>query len=370
MKLYSPIGEANSMNIQILDLPNSLWLQILEKIDCDFYHLPEYLAIEANRLDAIPEAFLATDDDKIFFVPYLMRQCDRKLLPNSSTKPVFDVISPYGYPGFLYNQAASSDPDFLELVADELKSWFAKKDICSAFFRLHPILNQDILNIFSADTFDFTDNGETVAVDLRQSEAQIWSNTRSSCKHRINQCKRRGLAAKIVDSQQYLPEFMEIYQETMDRLAAKQSYYFETEYYRNLFRLNNKAHLSIVEFEGETICSGLFLEHKGIVQYHLSGTKNDFLRLTPMTLLLHFIRLWAKERGNSYFHLGGGLGGGKDGLYNFKAGFSKLRYKFFTLRLVSDRQNYDRLVDYRAKSLNTQPQQLLDSGFFPAYRFS
>jgi Acetyltransferase (GNAT) domain len=357
------------MNIQILDIFNPLWSQILEKLDGDFYHLPKYLSIEAKRIGAIPEAFLAVDGEKIFFVPYLLRQCDESILPSAIANKFFDVISPYGYPGFLYDREAANDPSFLKAIADELISVFASKNICSAFFRLHPILNRDVLDIFPADTFNFTENGETVAVDLSLSEDRIWANTRSTHRNTIYRCKRNGMIPKIVNANQYLPEFMAIYQENLDRLAAKSSYYFDLDYYLNLLQLENKVHLSVVELEGQVISGSLLLEHDGIVQYHLSGTKNDFLKLSPTTLLLHFVRSWAKIRGNSYFHLGGGLGGAKDGLYNFKAGFSKQRYKFLTLRLITHPENYDKLVDWRSQALNVSTDKLLDSGFFPAYRF-
>jgi hypothetical protein len=388
------------MKVQILDIFNPLWLEVLEKLDCDFYHLPQYLSIEAKRINAIPEAFLAIDGEKIFFVPYLLRQCDESIFsstiaggrrrgvfsgevnsltaglsptpasPSAIANNFFDVISPYGYPGFLYNREAIADPSFLKAIANELIVAFASKNICSAFFRLHPILNQNVLDIFPEDTFNFTENGETVAVDLSLSEEQIWTNTRSTHRNTIFRCKRHGMIPKIVDAREYLSEFMAIYRETLDRLAAKSSYYFDLDYYLNLLNLDNKVHLSIVEFEGRVISGSLLLEHDGIVQYHLSGTKNDFLKLSPTTLLLHFVRLWAKTRGNSYFHLGGGLGGVKDGLYNFKAGFSKQRYKFFTLRLITHPENYNKLVDWRSQALNVSPEKLLNSDFFPAYRFS
>jgi Acetyltransferase (GNAT) domain len=356
------------MNIQILDLSNPLWEEILEQLTGDFYHLPEYLAIEAHRIGGIPEAFLATDEDKIFCVPYLLRKVDENLLPSIS-KEVLDVISPYGYPGFLYNKAASSDPDFLKLVADKLKSWFANQGICSAFFRLHSILNRDILDIFPSDTFNFIDNGETVAVDLSLNEAQIWSNTRESHRTKINRCKRKRAIATIGNNRQYLAKFRAIYEETMARVAAKESYYFDTEYYLNLLNLKDKVHICLVELEGQAICSSLLFEHNGIVQYHLGGTKNEFLKLSPTTLMFDFIRLWAKKRGNLYFHLGGGLGGRKDSLYHFKAGFSQQRYRFLTLRLITHQENYQKFVDWRAKILDLQAEKIIQSGFFPAYRF-
>ncbi len=358
------------MNIQILDAFNPLWGQILQQLDCDVYHLPEYSSIEAARIQAIPEAFLAVEGDKIFFVPYLVRKCSEIFSTEAIAEDVFDAISPYGYPGFLYNEAARSDSHFLDLATQSLLSQLADRGVCSAFLRFHPILNRDLLTLFPDDRFAFTNNGETISINLELTESQIWSDTRDSYRSKINRCKRNGMVAKIVDYQQYLAEFMTIYQETMDRVAANQSYYFTAEYFQGLLKLGDRVHLCVVEWESQIICASLLFEHNGIVQYHLGGTKNDFLKLAPNTLMFDFIRYWAKERGNSHFHVGGGLGGATDSLHHFKAGFSKQRYRFFTLRLITQKEKYLQLVDLRAKSLQLEPEKLLQTNFFPVYRFS
>ena len=57
------------MNIKILDINHPLWLETLEKIDHDVYHLPEYVALDAERTQTTPEAFLMEDGDCVFFVP-------------------------------------------------------------------------------------------------------------------------------------------------------------------------------------------------------------------------------------------------------------------------------------------------------------
>ena len=80
----------------------------------------------------------------------------------------------------------------------------------------------------------------------------------------------------------------------------------------------------------------LFFEHAGIVQYHLGGTRDRFLETAPMKLLFHFARGWFKERGAEALHLGGGVGGKADALLHFKAGFSPLRARFHTWRIVAD----------------------------------
>jgi hypothetical protein len=86
--------------------------------------------------------------------------------------------------------------------------------------------------------------------------------------------------------------------------------------------------------------------------------------------MFDYVRFWAKERGNKVFHLGGGVGSSKDSLYNFKAGFSKQRHPFLTLRLILDEEKYRYLGDCRAKYLKIQPEVLVKSNYFPAYRSS
>lgn len=355
------------MKVRLLNTSNPLWLEILEKLPHDVYQLPEYLYVEAQRTKAIPEAILITDEDNIFLLTYLLRKCDdiianEVLLPES-----FDISSPYGYPGFLLNDAAAISTEFVSKAIVTLKQILKEKSVCSAFFRLHPILNENFINVFPSETF--TLNGQTVSIDLTLSESELWAHTRKGHQSTINKCKRLGFTARVVSFQEYYDEFTAIYQETMNRVQANQSYYFDDNYFRGLLELGEKLQLCIVECEEQIICASLFFECCGIIQAHLGGTKNDFLKQSPFNLLLHHLRLWGKERGNKYLHIGGGIGGSTtDSLYTFKSGFSRQRHDFLTLRLITDEDKYLELVELRAKALDTNVEELLDTGFFPAYR--
>jgi hypothetical protein len=52
------------MKIRVINLSDSLWLETLEKIRHDIYHLPDYLYLESVRYNAVAEAILIADDDK------------------------------------------------------------------------------------------------------------------------------------------------------------------------------------------------------------------------------------------------------------------------------------------------------------------
>lgn len=354
------------MKIQVIDASNPLWSETLEEtLSHDFYHLPDYAALEARWIKAVPEAIRIEQGDRLFFLPYLLRQCSP--LFAESPSDVFDVVSPYGYPGVLINDAAAQDAEFLNQCMQALLQTFRDRHICSAFVRLHPILNQQFADQYEGEGCSF--HSETVSVDLTLPAEEIWRQTRPEHRNKINKCKRAGFQAQVVPVETGLKSFMEIYTETMDRVGASQFYYFDDEYFLQLAQaLGDRLHICQAELDGQVACAGLFTECSGIVQYHLGGTRNAFLKQSPMTLLFDFVRSWAKERGNTSFHLGGGVGGAQDSLMHFKAGFSHQRQRLFLLRLVVDPSIYQFLVELRAKSLNTSAEQLLDSTFFPAYR--
>jgi hypothetical protein len=354
------------MQTQLVELNNPSWQQIIKDLRHDFYHLPEYVYLESKRTNTIPEAILISEDNKQFFVPYLLRSCEDLFEGSQEIPEAYDISSPYGYPGFLFNEAAANSSEFINRAIDKLKSVLANKNVCSAFFRLHPILNLGLDKFLPDDICKLT--GETVSINLELSEEEIWRQTRNDHRNKINWCKRAGMTAKMVSFQEYIHEFMVIYEETMSRVGAVESYYFDYEYFSELLQLDDKLHLCIVEWEEEIASAGLFTECCGIVQFHLSGTKNKFLKQAPSKLMLDFVRYWGKERGNKIFHLGGGLGGGKDSLYEFKSGFSKQSQTFFTIRLITDEEKYNHLVQLRAKVLNTQAETIINSNFFPAYR--
>ncbi|MEB3180519.1 MAG: FemAB family protein, partial [Nostocaceae cyanobacterium] len=104
------------MDVQIIDVINPLWLQIVETTPHDIYQLPEYFNLEAKRTKTIPEAIVIGDESKFIFVPYLRRNCAEILTETSPDSEIFDIISPYGYPGILVSEAAANDREFLDLA--------------------------------------------------------------------------------------------------------------------------------------------------------------------------------------------------------------------------------------------------------------
>ena len=350
------------MRIETLTINDPRWKAALCRLRHDFYHLPCYVQLDAQRMQATPEALLVSDGERLFFVPYLMRSCNA-LFPELQ-EPVFDVVSPYGYSGILISDTGR-DASFAAEGFAALRVTLAERGVCSAFLRMHPILGNDFTTLFPPAVFN--NSSETVAVDLYLSETDLMKQLRSGHQTILKKCKSLGYTAKFVPLIDVLDAFIELYKQTMDRVQAIETYYFDRKYFASLALLAG-VHCGVVESGSTIVAACLFFECGGIVQAHLGGTRTEFFSKSPFTMALFQAILWAKSRGNRWLHLGGGLGGGDDSLFHYKAGFSHTRFHFLTACLIINEIKYRQLVDLKAQAEKLASEATFESRFFPAYR--
>ena len=354
------------MEVVAFGLGDPRWREALQRLRHDFYHLPEYAALESESYQATPMAFSAIEGDRELFVPCLVRPC-ANLFPEAGIgREVSDVVSPYGYPGFLLSDAARTSPEFTKEVMLRMSESFRGQGVCSAFFRMNPLLSEQFADLFPSNLL--SPASDTVAIDLTLTEEVIWENIRHGHQWVINKCKKLGYQPRMVSFREHIDAFMEVYQETMDRVKARDSYYFGRDYFEKLAAMPEYVHCCLVELEGEVAAACVFFECNGIVQAHLGGTRSKFMKQSPFHLVLHHAAGWAKSRGNRLFHLGGGVGGSGDRLLEFKRGFSELTFPFHTLRLIADEEKYRELTHLRAKAANLPADQPFQTEYFPAYR--
>jgi hypothetical protein len=347
------------------------WSDLVAEMRHDFYQLPGYVRLAAQKSGGVARCFVAEENGFKFVSPLIVR--DIPSLPGQSRggPPRRDAVSPYGYSTPLMHgppDASTAERDaFLRAALCAFVDRLKVEGLVSTFYRLHPILTLNPEPL--AELGHVVDGGETVTIDLRASAEEMWRQTRRDHRREINKAKRRGDLPMVDTSWECLGGFVRAYQATMDRVGAEAHYFFSEQDFLELRKaLGDRLHLVVVKIAGRVAAAGLFTEVCGIVQYHLSGTMNEFLPEAPMKLLLHFARLWFKERGNSVLHLGGGLGARQDSLMDFKAGFSNGRARFRTWRLITDPHAYDALVrEWEARNQQTAPGP---GEFFPAYRKS
>jgi hypothetical protein len=351
------------MHAELLSPSSPRWPDLLATLRADAYYAPAYVRACARQEGGEGWLFAATEGENVWLQPLVVRP-----VPDALAHPrrLFDAVSPYGYSGPLARVAAGSDPTaWAARAAARLAACLAERRIVALLARLHPILNADPDPLRAHG--NLTQRGVTVVVDLRQPSAALWQQTRRDHRRDINKLQRAGFTASISNEISDTETFRRIYFETMQRVGASPSYYFPKSYFDDLVSgMGKKIFLCSVQQDAEIACCGLFTEVDGIVEFHLSGTADQFVAFHPSKFMLHYVTHWAKDRGNTYFHLGGGAGASVDQLLEFKRGFSKSELPFYTWELTIDQAAYGELVDrWRGQA---GPAATTDHGYFPLYR--
>ncbi|MCA9785771.1 MAG: GNAT family N-acetyltransferase [Calditrichaeota bacterium] len=334
----------------------------LSDLSHDVYHLPEYLQLCADQENAEPLYYIGNQGRTRVLIPLLRRPIPGELSPD---EPLWDLASPYGYPCPLVSLPDSQDS--LVSLFEGFRKTAAEAGIVSAFLRLHPLYSIPLDQLRSVGEL-FT-HGQTVYMDLQLSEEDGWRETRQRHRGQIRQLLREGFHCEL-DCWEYYPEFQQIYLDTMARVGATSYYHFDIEYFDGLREaLGERLHLAcVLSPQNKLAAAALFMRQSGLLQYHLSGTRDEFLQLGPSKLMFHELRHWGCDKGLRFLHLGGGLGGSNtDPLFRFKSGFSSLKADFHSFRMVIDHERFEFLTRRRAELEGPGFEENLGS-FFPAYR--
>ncbi|HUP35368.1 MAG TPA: NeuD/PglB/VioB family sugar acetyltransferase [Candidatus Limnocylindria bacterium] len=328
----------------------------------DFYHLAEYHRLAEERGEGSAHLFAYHDGGYTIALPLLLRPVESAVGGTWS-----DATSVYGYAGPLASHAGIP-ASVVRSFQKGLKEALVARRVVAVFSRLHPLIPQRGM---LAGLGDCRPEGETVSIDLTLSPEEQWARYRASLRTRIKKLRRGGLVCLRDRDKRHLPEFTDIYYETMRRVKAHSSYFFEKEYFTRLASgLGPALELFVVTLDGVVVAGGLFTICDGIVQYHLGGTCDAFLKLGPMALLFDTVRLWANEQGARVVHLGGGVGSREDSLFHFKAGFSDRRHVFPTWQWVVEPDAYRELCDRHALRNVGHGVQWTSADYFPQYRCS
>jgi hypothetical protein len=320
----------------------------------DFYYSREYHQLEAKRLNS--EAYLLIIEHQEDFVALPMLLQPLSDIIGQAGVGKFDANCVYGYAGPIFNKADPS-PERLDGYKRILEGELKRKGVVSLFARLHPLFDQHGI---CDDLGEVLQLGETISIDLTTPDSERRNQTRVNLKRNGRKAKHHGLEILEDTTWARLPEFFKVYNDTMIRVTAKDAYRFNSDYFENLrSAFGVRARLLLCLSGNDVVAGAIFVQTCALVQYHLAGTSTQSVKMSPMTLLiLEAIRIFGEE--SQVLHLGGGVGGKRDGLYHFKSGFSRRRHPFRVWRWVIDRAYY-----LQACNLRT----VTESGaYFPPYR--
>lgn len=325
----------------------------------DIYYLAEYA--ESFRLHGDGVPYLVYYQDSDVEICYSVMKEDLADLDSFSGwlnhGAFFDLTTPYGYGGPLVNG------DLCQHSANEFKrelfEFCNDNHIVSQFLRYHPLLgNHSLLS----DMFETRFIHDTIYMDLASPDI-IWSNMDAKNRNMVRKAVNNGVKIErrpISD----IADFIEIYNETMERDHADDYYYFSDEFFESLSSLENNSAIFYAIHEGKPVGSAIILFGDKYMHYHLSGTLSRYRTLGSNNLLLYEASLWGYSKGLEKFHLGGGLSD-SDGLFSFKKKFNKNgRLPFVIGRTIFNKESYKYLKDIRSRDAMFDP----NNSFFIQYR--
>jgi hypothetical protein len=331
------------------------WREALQLAEInDFYFTPEYAELCGFNEEGKSLCYVYNEGKNYYIYPFRLRNLPEKIAEKFDCE-LKDITSDYGYGGPISN---CDDKSFISAADENFKEFCQENNIITEFVRFHPVLNNhEKVN----DCYDLLKLNPTVIVEIDESEKML-SNFRRDHRYGVRKSFKQGLNVKIGKNKEDWLLFQQIYEETMQHLAAEQFYFFPKQYYNYLAELNDNFFLLLASYGDETIGAACFLYDKSCLHYHLSGMKRQYRKLNANKRLLFEAFEIGHEKGIEFAHLGGGFGGsGKDSLMEFKAGFSPLRGHFHIAKRVHNREIYNKICESIGIKSDT-------SGFFPAYR--
>ncbi len=375
------------------------WDDLLETVTHDIYHTRRYhsafslgvrngsrgircevssgngsLQRPSSPLEPRSFLFSCRNEGMTFLFPFLLRTLDD--IPGCEGAGFADVTSVYGYGGPLASQNASCE--FLSSAWHELFETWKAQGVISAFTRFHPLLeNVSLAESVSDQVPEFCGQaailrGATVSIDLRDPEAEQFQRYKKNLRNEIRRAYAEGFEVSVADISSAADLFVDLYGQTMKRRNASDDYLIDRDWLLRFSRaLDGNCSMLLAKLKGEVTAALLVMEYRGYVHAHLTGIDERFIERSPLKPMLDGTRKWATGRGDNTFHLGGGIGGCQDSLFQFKRNFSPLSHPFHIGCWILDRKVYSELSSEGLQGGDPVGDDSIHKLWpFPAYRFS
>ncbi len=323
------------------------WDELLDRLGLgDVYFRQAYLE-SASLLGQGDPVFLhlpGSDGNVVF--PCLVRSA-----PGGRS----DVGTPMGYGGPL---AAGPDPPVAGFF-EAYEAWCAARGVVASFVRFHPALaNQEL----AEGRWHLEHIGHSVGWRVGgRSADELLAGVGSHHRRVVRKARGAGIEVTVEERPSDLSAFVHLYEETMRRRDASPFYFFSAEYWAQLAgALGDALVRADAHVEGEAVASILCFASPPLLHYHLGASSERGQELGANHLLFLETAAWATAHGFERFHLGGGVGGFEDSLYEFKRRFDPDGIlPAYLGKAVHDEDAYREL---------SGGSEIDFAGYFPAYR--
>lgn len=278
---------------------------------------------------------------------------DEKISNKIESEQYFDLISPYGYGGFL------GQIEDYQTLNSEYNTYCVQNGYVCEFVRFE--LFSNYYKHYDGEVETRTHN---VVRSLEMPLDHMWMDFKQKVRKNVKKANNYGLQIIIENTDEHLQDFLDIYYSTMDRSNAENEYYFSKAFFQTINRMSDNIMYFHVIHKEKVISSELVIYGAENCYSYLGGTNSEYFDMRPNDLLKYEIIKWAKDKGLKNFVLGGGYGA-DDGIFKYKTCLAPNGiFDFYIGRKVFNQEVYDELVDLRAIDY----PDCRVSKFFPKYR--
>lgn len=330
--------------LQIISLNDKVWNSIVKSFpDYDVYYLQEYVSAFRHAGDGNPYLIYYSGDKMRLCYPVFKSDISQssefaKVLEKGR---YYDIATPYGYGGPLVRRYSESE---MRSFFSMLKTHADEYGVISQFIRFHPLFGNEK---FFANYCDLRRIKKTVFIDTADQET-VLANLESRCRGAIQKARQSGIKVRIDNSDHAKAEFVRLYLETMNRLGTMPYYFFNDDFFNDLFlNMAGQYNLFCAVLDEKIISAAVILNCNQNMHYHLSGWDGAFYQFSPNNLLLYTAASWGAENGYKKFHLGGGIEE-DDSLFQFKKSFNKNgQLDYYVGCSIFDEKTFHSLVKLR-----------------------
>jgi hypothetical protein len=229
----------------------------------------------------------------------------------------------------------------------------------ATFARFHPVLENQRL---AAGRWHVEHIGHSIGWRVEgRDEDTLVAGMDSHHRRIVRRARSNGIEVEIERGPDDLSGFVSLYEETMLRRGASSFYFFPATYWQHLLVTLGKTLVRAdARAGGRLVASIVCFASSPLLHYHLGASSEDGQALGANHYLFLETAAWGAREGFELLHLGGGVGGFEDSLYDFKRRFDPGgALPAFLGKAVHDEAAYRRLSGL---------DQIDYAGYFPAYR--
>ena len=322
------------------------------------YQLPDYLDLYKNK-NSIPEAFALEYEKNFFYISYLKREINKKILDS-----FYDFETAYGYSGPITN---SKDKEFLNLAWKNFFDYCKNNKILAGFIRFNPLLENHLIS--SQQYLEVKYEKDIVIKSIKENEKINLNDYSPDVRNKINKANKNGIFSQVSSNIESINEFKKIYVRLMKEKKTEDYYFFSDNYFLKIYKnLKNNFFIILAKREEQVIGGALVLTMGDHAILHLSATLKKFSNLGIASFLRHEVIKTCFEMEIKKINFGGGLTPEhNDSLLKFKKGFSKEIKKYFIGKFVSNEKMYKEACSIWDK--NYKKNNLKYSKYFLKYNY-